>query len=294
MKFNRIILLMLPVFLTACANNNVPESISSREDILLTAEENFSQENNSFDTTDISVDAASNLIGVCGEEFEPASFEKIPDDLHFNDFLYYRTDYGYTALFDGESYNSYDDTDKFDLETGRRTEQCEPASGGFFMVNKGKNIGGLTCTDAYAEYFINKEFSNKDSFGLMSSTVCFDGEIEVTGYVDRYNGNEGYVQAGELHFYPDAESWQGLPIPYEKSYYRTYSMNDGRLMCAPFRLSLGIVDDYSELDLEHIILQGSTAHMKFVLKDIQFNYANSNFGWYTISTATIVSAKRID
>ncbi|MBP0984729.1 MAG: hypothetical protein J6A19_13490 [Oscillospiraceae bacterium] len=296
MKHIRILLFIIPITLTACTNNAVSESISSCEDSLLITEDNSaleSRESNSSDITDVCVDTTSNLIGICGEAFDPINFEKRPEYV-LNEFLYYRTNYGYTALFDGESYNSYDDPDKFDLDAWRCTEQCQPASGGFFMVNKGENVGGLTCTDAYAEYFINTEFSNNVSFGLMSSTVCFDGEIEVTGYVDRFDGNEGYVDDGELYFYPDGESWQGLPIPYENSYFWTYSLKDGRLMYAPFRLSLGVVYDYSALDLERNIPQGSTAHMKLVLKDIQFNYVNSNFGEYTISTATIVSAERID
>lgn len=296
MKLNRILPVMIPVFLTACTSSNVSENKSSHEDISLITEDNSaleSRESSSSDITDISVDTTSNLIGVCGEKFDPESFEERPD-YTLNEYRYYRTDYGYTALFDGESYNSYDDPDKFDLDAWICTEQCEPASGGFFMVDKGDNVGGLTCTDAYAEYYINTEFSNNVSFGLMSSTVCFNGEIEVTGYVDRFDGNEGYVDDGELYFYPDAESWQGLPIPYESSYYWTYSLKDGRLMYAPFRLSLGVVYDYSALDLERNIPQGSTAHMKFVLKDIQFNFVNSNFGGYAISTAKIVSAEKID
>ena len=296
MKLNRILPLMVPVFLTACDNNTVSGSISTHADSLSITQEVAaleSWESDSSDIRDDSVHAESNLIGICGEVFDPANFEERPD-YELNEFLYYRTNYGYTALFDGKSYNSYDDPDKFDLDSWRCTEQCEPASGGFFMVNSGDNVGGLICTDAYAEYFMNTEYSNNGSFGLMSSTVCFDGEIEVTGYVDRFDGNEGYVEEGELYFYPDGESWQELPVPYEASYYWTYLLKDGRLMYAPFRLSLGVVNDYSALDLEHDIPQGSTVHMKCVLKDVQFKYVNSNFGRYTISMATIVSAERID
>lgn len=297
MKLIRFLPLMIPIILTACANNTVSESISSPEDSLPITEEAAVPESRESDSSDITGDSAattSDLIGICGEVFDPASFEERPDYV-LNIYLYYRTDYGYTALFDGKTYNSYDDPEKFDLDEWRCTEQCEAASGGFFTVNKGDNIGGLTCTDAYAEYFINPQPNyDWDSFGLMNSTVCFEGEIEVTGYIERYNGNEGYVEEGEMNFYPDGESWQGLPIPYDYHYYNTYSMNDGRLLYAPFRLSLGVIYDYSALDLERDIPLGSTVHMKCVLKDIQLKYVNTNFGGYTISTATIVSAERID
>ena len=287
---------MLPVFLTACANNAVSESISTHEDSLPLTQESSAAESRESGTSDIKEDstpAGSDLIGICGEVFDPANFEDRPD-YKLNEYLYYRTNYGYTAIFDGKTYNSYDDPDKFDLEEWSCTEQCEAASGGFFMVNKGDKVGDLTCTDAYAEYFLNTKLPNNSSLGLMSSTVSFDGEIEVTGYIDRFNGDEGYVEEGEMYFYPDGDSWQGLPIPYEDSYYWTYSMNDERLMYAPFRISLGVVYDYSALDLDHNIPQGSTVHMKLVLKDMHFNYINSNFGGYTISTAAIVSAEKID
>lgn len=128
---------------------------------------------------------------------------------------------------------------------------------------------------------------------MMSSIVCFEGEIEVTGYIDRFDGNEGYVEEGELYLYPDGESWQGLPLEYD-SYYWSYALKDGTLVYAPFRLSLGVISDYSALGLESDIPQGSTAHMKLVLKDLQLNYVNTNFGGYTISTAVIVSAEKID
>ncbi len=298
MKLIRILPLMLPILLTACASSAVSEGVNSIEDSLPVTQEAVteeaaapeSRESNSLATSDDS--AAADLIGICGEVFDPASFEERPDYV-LNEFLYYRTDYGYTALFDGKTYNSCDDPEKFNLDEWSCTEQCEAASGGFFIVNKGDNIGGLTCTDAYAEYFINEKYSVDDYFGLMSSTVCFDGEIEVTGYIDRFDGGEGYVDEGELHFYPDGESWQGLPIPYN-SFYMTYFTKDERLIYVPFTLNLGVVYDYSALDLERSIPQGSTVHMKCVLKDIQLKYVNSNFGGYAISSATVVSAEIID
>ena len=296
MKLIRFLPLMIPIALTACANNTASESIIAPESSLPVIEEAVtteSRESVSSDITSGSAAASSDLIGICGEAFDSASFEERPD-YALNEYLYYRTDHGYTALFDGETYNSYDDPEKFDLDEWKCTEQCEPASGGFFIVNKGDNIGGLTCTDACAEYFLNEKYQNNSPFGLMSSTVSFEGEIEVTGYIDRFDGNEGYADEGELIFYPDGESWQGLPIPYADSYYWTYSLKDERLMYAPFRLSLGVVYDYSALNLENDIPQGSTAHMKCVLKDVQLKYVNSNFGGYTISTAAIVSAEKID
>ena len=96
-----------------------------------------------------------------------------------------------------------------------------------------------------------------------------------------------------MHFYPDGESWQGLPVEYD-SFYWTYSLKDGTLVYAPFRLSLGVISNYSALDLERDIPQGSTAHMKLVLKDIGLVYGDGDFSGYTISSAVIVSAEKID
>lgn len=296
MKFIRILPLLIPIIFTACADNTTSESISTSAPDSLSITETAapeSQESDNSDTETDSTEAAPDYIGVCGEVFEPENFEEKPDKV-LNEFLYYQTDYGYTALFDGKTYNSYDDPEKFDLDRWECTENCEAASGGFFIVNKGDNIGGLTCTDASSEYFINTKYSIYDAFGLMSSNIRFEGEIEVTGYIDRFDGNEGYVDEGELLFYPDGESWQGLPVPYETHYYNIYSLKDERLIYAPFRFSLGVIYNYSSLDLERDIPQGSTAHMKLVLKDIQLKYVNTNFDGYTISTATIVSAEKID
>lgn len=293
MKLIRILPLMLPIILTACVNatsestnTTIPDSPSVTEPV--TSEPRESR--NTADTKNDSTNAGSEYTGVCGEVLKPENFEEGPD----SDLLFYRTDYGYTSLFDGKTYNSYDDPEKFDLDLWECTESCEPSSGGLFIVNKGDSIGGLTCTDAFAEYFVNTKYSTQDPFGLMSSGVCFEGELEVTGYIDRLDGNEGYADEGELYFYPDGESWQGLPVPYNTHYYQMYSLNDERLIYAPFRLSLGVVYDYSALGLESDIPQGSTAHMKLVLKDIELIYRNSDFGGYAISTATIVSAEKID
>lgn len=298
MKLTRILLFIIPIVLTACADNTVSESISVSDSLSITetaASESMESDSSDVKTTDSTeTNSDTDYIGICGEVLKPENFKENPDAV-LNMYLYYRTDYGYTALFDGKTYNSYDDPEKFDLDKWECTERCEAASGGYFIINEGDKIGNLTCTGAFAEYYINDVSPLNDPFGLMSSSVFFDGEIEVTGYIDRYDGDEGYVKEGELHFYPDGENWQGLPIPYQPyNSYWTYSLKDESLIYAPFRISLGVISDYSPLDLERDIPQGSTAHMKLVLKNLQLNYVNTNFGGYTISTATIVSAEKID
>lgn len=293
MKLTRILPLIIPLMLTACASSTVPDTSSSQQVSQSTnsVTESSSPESSSTDSRDDSLSELPELIGICGEKLDSASFEKDPDEL-FDNLLFYHTDYGYTALFDGKTYNLRDDPEKFDLDTESCNESREAASGGFFIINKGDTIGGLTCTDANATYFIDPVDHNYP-FALYDSTVCFDGEIEVSGYIDRMDGNEGYVEDGELDFYPDGESWQGLPIPFDYYYYQTYFMKDENLVYAPFRISLGVVYDYSSIDLERDIPKGSTAHMKLVLKDLQLKFVNTNFGGYTISTATIVSAEKM-
>lgn len=295
MKLTRILPLIIPIILTACADNTVSESTGVSDSLPVT--ETAAPERMESDTAETITgggetksDTDSKYTGVCGEVFEPEMFEEDPDAV-LNMYLYYRTDYGYTALFDGKTYNSHDDPKKFDLDNWECTERGEAASGGYFIINKGDKIGVLTCTDAFAEYYLDEVYDN--GFGLMSMSICFEGEIEVTGYIDRFDGNEGYVEEGELYLYPDGESWQGLPLKYGSSY-RSYVLKDGTLVYTPFRLSLGVISDYSALDLESDIPQGSTAHLKLVLKDLRLNYVNTSFGGYTISTASIVSAEKID
>lgn len=181
--------------------------------------------------------------------------------------------------------------DKFDTE--ETIVESKQVVSDYSIINKSDNVGDLTCTDAYAEYFLNPAPLGSDiPFGLMSSTVCFDGEVEVTGYVDYYY--DKFREEKEMCFYPDAESWQGLPIPYE-AIYDTYTMSDGGRAYVPFRLSLGFADD-SELDIDNMIQLDSTEHMKLVLSDLQFNFKNSDFGSGTVTAgnAKIVSAEKID
>lgn len=294
MKFFKAIPLLLPIMLTACADSSIPENTTIPEESQSVTEKTtpLVSTESTVSTSNENNSAESGYVGICGETFDPASFEERPDYV-LNEYLYYRTDYGYTELFDGKIYNSYDNPDKFNLDEWQCTDQCTASSEGYFMINKGDKLGKLICTDAYAEYFLNTKYASGDSFGLMSSAVSFEGEIEVTGYVDRFDGNEGYVEEGDLFFYPDDESWQGLPIPFRDYDCLTFCLKDERLMYSPFRLSLGSVYDYSELDLESIIPQGSTAHVRCILKDLQFKYSNSNFGGFEISSATVASAEII-
>ena len=96
------------------------------------------------------------------------------------------------------------------------------------------------------------------------------------------------MREGEVFFYPDGDSWQGLPLPYADYRYLTYHIKDGSILYAPFRISL----DYSAPDID--IPQGSAAHIKCVIKRLRLRYVNTNFGSYTISTARVVSAEMID
>ncbi len=205
--------------------------------------------------------------------------------------LHCELNYGYTALFDGSTYNSYDEPEKFDFENWEAIEIPEAVMGDYFILSEGDKAGGLTCSRAVSSYIIIP--GSIDEPHLYRSFVCFDGEVEVTGYVDRCDGDEAYMDEGQLLFYPDGDSWRGLPVPCRAQYF-TYHMNDGGFVYAPFRLSLGTVYDYPSLGLEHDIPQGTTAHMKLVLKDIGLVYGDGDFSGYTISSAVIVSAEKID
>lgn len=238
-----------------------------------------------------SADTPDGLIGYGGEALEKEKFKRDPNESNpLSQWVSCEVDYGFTALFDGNIYNSYDDPEKFDLENWECTESCEAVSGDSFIIRAGDSVGGLTCSGAGSGYCMCPGVL--DDPHLFLSFACFDGEVEVTGYVNRCDGDEAYMEEGQLLFYPD-ESWRGLPVPCEPRYF-TYHMNDGGFVYAPFMLSLGTIYDYSALGLEHDIPQGASAHMRLVLGDIALAYGDGDFSGFTISSAVIVSAEKID
>lgn len=287
MKFAAIASALL---LTACGAESTPSEQPPTHDASTEVSPSVSS---SEPEKEESADNNDGFTGYGGEALKREMFVEKSDPNETNPnfvSLHCELNYGYTALFDGSTYNSYDEPEKFDFENWEAIEIPEAVMGDYFIFSEGDKAGGLTCSRAVSSYIIIP--GSIDEPHLYRSLVCFDGEVEVTGYVNRFNGDEAYMDEGQLVFYPD-DSWRGLPIPCNSKYF-TYFMKDGGFVCAPFMLSLGTVYDYPSLGLEHDIPQGSTAHMRFVLKDIGLVYGDGDFSGYTISSAVIVSAEKID
>lgn len=286
-KFSAIVSALL---LTACGAEPISgqpptyDAPTEAVSLVLSGEPESEESAKGAETTDV-------LIGYGGEALERESFVRFPNETNPDSkWVNCETDYGFIAVFDGNTYNSYDNPEKFDFENWQCTESCEAASGGDFIIGVGDEVGGLTCSRAGSNYCMAPGILDEPQ--LYHSFACFDGEAEVTGYVYRCDGHEAYMDEGQLLFYPDGDSWRGLPVPCRTEYF-TYLMSDGGFVHAPFQISLGTVYDYPSLDIERDIPQGSTAHMRFVLKDIGLAYGDGDFSGFTISSAVIVSSEKI-
>lgn len=292
MKLFRILPLIMPLFLASCAdssNLNSSAPTSGNASITSPATENVSTPAKE-ETEEIPDEDC--VTGVCGERMNRKKFKLSPD----TDLLYlYQKDCGYASLFDGKIYNSADNPDKFNLEEWCCVEDCTASSGDIFIVRKGDKINGLTCKNACAEYYIDVAGEDGERFGLRSCMLSFDGEAELTGYIDCFGQNEGYYDEGAIMFYPDEESLNGFPLSYMGEYY-TYQFHDGRLINTPMCIMrLGTIYDYPQLNLEQDIALGSTVKARCVFRNFEVIYCNRNCAdVFSSTSAELVSVEIID
>lgn len=92
-----------------------------------------------------------------------------------------------------------------------------PDSGEFIRINVGDKFGDLTVKTARSVF--DRRWNGFDEF-YGSGYIEFDGEVELTGYVNVVNDSEFYLgTGGEIWFFPDQASSIKIPnIAYERNY----------------------------------------------------------------------------
>ena len=91
----------------------------------------------------------------------------------------------------------------------------------YMRIKVGDKFGTLTVKSAYTIFSDNrwlKEISETPGAYISGGAIIFDGEVELTGYVDVWEDNGYQGAGGTMVFYPDGDSSVKIPaISYEYS-----------------------------------------------------------------------------
>lgn len=82
-------------------------------------------------------------------------------------------------------------------------------------IKVGDKFGTLTVKSAetvFTDKWLYKEFSEEPGAYYCSGAVTFDGEVELTGYVDVWEDTDYQGAGGTMQFYPDGESSVKIPV----------------------------------------------------------------------------------
>lgn len=82
-------------------------------------------------------------------------------------------------------------------------------------IKVGDKFGTLTVKSAktfFKDQWLFKEFSEEPGAYFSSGAVTFDGEVELTGYVDVWEDTDYQGAGGTMVFYPDGESSVKIPV----------------------------------------------------------------------------------
>ena len=99
--------------------------------------------------------------------------------------------------------------EKFDVNTGDGKCSTE-----YFRINIGDKFCSLTVKNAYTIFGDNPQlgsFSDVHGAYILDCCVEFDGEIEMTGYVNITPTDTLYGEGGDMTFYPDGVSSVMIP-----------------------------------------------------------------------------------
>ncbi len=185
--------------------------------------------------------------------------------------LYTFSDFVYLTECSGESYNSYDNPERFaDGETMSAVGDLKATD--YKQVSKGTRYGGLTLTEASVTYQ-----QVKDKSYIVRQSAVFDGELTLKGYIGYNSGKteEPYTLKGEITFIPCDGEWSGLPIIYGSGL-GYWSEGDFQIETSAPVLRLGVIDDY-DFDVS-LIPSDSVACVEVSISDIKFNYSDGDFG----------------
>lgn len=187
--------------------------------------------------------------------------------------------YAFTSTPDN-SFNPVQDPDKFEAYEGGVYEYIGEniaPSGEYYRVEAGDKFGELTVKNAVTEFFANyADYRNKGINGAYQygGKLEFEGELELTGYVQVSEENEGYDEGGEIRFVPDNECVDKIPV-------MKYEVNEenGEIQHCPIgnwdsnahndvnRFSLGNIYDY-DIDLDGLEPGERMTHVKITIGDI--------------------------
>ncbi len=146
----------------------------------------------------------------------------------------------------------------------------------YYRVEPGDKFGELTVKSAETGFYSNYADYDERISGAYtySGMIEFDGELELTGYIQVSRPNEGYDEGGEIRFVPDNEFVDKIPII-------KYSVNEEKNVVehSPMsncdsnayndfnRFSLGNLHDY-DIDLDGLEEGERFTHVKITIGDI--------------------------
>lgn len=185
--------------------------------------------------------------------------------------LYIFSDFVYLSECSGESYNSYDNPEKF-IDGEAISVADDSKTSDYKQAFKGAKYGDLTLTETSVTYQ-----QVKDKSYIVRQSASFDGKLTLKGYIGYNSGKseEPYTLKGEITFIPCGGEWHGLPIIFNSglSY---WSEGDFHIETSAPVLRLGVIDDY-DFDVS-LIPSDSVACVEVSISDIKLNYCDSDLG----------------
>lgn len=115
--------------------------------------------------------------------------------------------------------NRADDPEMFkDLSDGTMFEflgDKDKFSADYTRIKVGDKLGTLTVKSAYTIFSDDrwiKELSEMPGAYISGGVITFDGEVELTGYVDVWEDSDYQGAGGTMVFYPDGDSSVKIPV----------------------------------------------------------------------------------
>lgn len=130
--------------------------------------------------------------------------------------------------------NRVDDPEMFkDLGDGENYEflgEEDELSNDCTRIKVGDKFGTLTVKSThtfFADKWLLKEFSKEPGAYYNGGEVTFDGEVELTGFLDVWEDTDYQGAGGTMVFYPDGESSVKIPVIPDGISHRMYAMTGG-------------------------------------------------------------------
>lgn len=195
-------------------------------------------------------------------------------------------DCAYLAEPLGEAYNSVDNADIFDSESGTFEGAPATVKHEYKKYKIGDKFGDLTINSAEATVNV------MDPTTFDGCMVGFKGEVTATGFCMISDMSEGYVAEHDILFFPDADC-KSLPIMnYGTGEDELFTFKVGNV-CGVNEffgyITLGNTDELSGVDLSAIPEEGKLVKVSVTVKDPFFKHVNS-FSYSMAAELTSVEA----